>query len=370
MARTRRIVGTIVLSAVCALAFFTVVIPFVLGAQSYTVLTGSMRPALDPGHLIAVRETPIDEIKVGDIVTFQIESGKPEVATHRVVGIGYGADSDRLLITQGDANNVQDANPVQEVQLRGVVVYAIPWLGYINIWATPAVKSTLVTVLGVGAIGWGLFMLVKDTRTRRRVARAGAAVTTAALLVIAFPFATTTPAQAATTSEYLLLSTDGITWTTGSNLALPDVAKRIVPGKQVPIELWVRNASSDAAEFTITGLWSPGDSTAPEDIALAADLIPPRLEGQALAPGDSVQAPVSVGLAASSNNSTRTASAVLTVSVTLTQSVGSPIDDPLATTGATIPTGLIISAAVLVGAGLLVLLIRLIAARRKNRRDP
>lgn len=365
-----RILGTTLLVIVCTLAFFTVFVPLILGAQSYTVLTGSMRPALEPGHLIAVRATPIEEIKPGDIITFQIDSGRPEVATHRVVGVGYSGDGERLLTTQGDANNVEDANPVQEVQLRGVLVYAIPWLGYLNAWATPAVKSVVVTIVGVGAIGWGLIVLFKDTRRRRRLAGASAAVAAAVVAIASFSPAIAPSAHAAT-AEPLLLSADGVTWTSGSDLQILDAAHRIVPGDDVPLSLWVRNASADPAEFTVVGAWSPTDSTDPGDIALAMSLTAPRLGHQTLDSGDSIRAPLSTGLPPEADVSTRTASATLTVTVTLTQTgIGTDTDDPLATTGANAPIALIVVALVLVGAGLVVLIIRAVAAKRRNRRDP
>lgn len=166
--RVAAVLGAVLLFTVCAVALFTIVIPFALGAQSYTVLTGSMRPVLDPGHLIAVRPTPIDEITVGDIVTYQLRSGEPEVVTHRVVGVGTDGAGERVLLTQGDANNVADELPVRAVQVRGVLVYAMPWLGYVNVWATPTVKSVIATALGAAAIGWGLLSLWRDGVRRRR----------------------------------------------------------------------------------------------------------------------------------------------------------------------------------------------------------
>ncbi len=362
---TRRILGTIVLAVVCILAFFMVLVPFVLGAQSYTVLTGSMKPTLEPGHLIAVRETPIEEITPGDIVTFQLESGKPTVATHRVVGVGHSANGERLLITQGDANNVQDTNPVQQPQLRGVLVYSIPWLGYINVWATPSVKSILVTVIGVGAIGWGLFVLLKDARRRTRTMKVSAVAAGAILLGTLSPGITS--AHAATVSDALLLSADGVNWTPGPHLPLMDAAQRIVPGDDIAVDVWVRNASNDAAEFVITSAWSPSDPGDVGDVELAAGLTALESSPRAISGGDIVRVPLSTTFAAVSDNSTRTASATLAVTVTLTHAATDP-DHPLATTGSELPVVLIIASAVLFGAGLTLLIIRIVVVRRRNRR--
>ncbi len=171
--RWLRTVGSaLFLVFVCTVALLAVGIPMVLGAQSYTVLTGSMRPTLPPGALVAVRATDPSDIRIGDVITFQVRSGEPEVATHRVAAIGIDGRGERVFTTKGDANNVADAAPVRPVQIRGVLVYAVPVLGYLNIWATPSTKSLLVAFIGVAAIAWGCIVLVRDA-TRRRHGRQG-----------------------------------------------------------------------------------------------------------------------------------------------------------------------------------------------------
>ncbi|MFL6025080.1 MAG: hypothetical protein ACJ72O_17190, partial [Marmoricola sp.] len=61
-----------------------VVVPKLGGATSYTILTGSMRPHMPPGTLVVVKPDKPDQVRVGDVLTYQIESGKKAVATHRV----------------------------------------------------------------------------------------------------------------------------------------------------------------------------------------------------------------------------------------------------------------------------------------------
>ncbi len=65
------------------------------GATPYTVLTSSMEPEYPPGTLVVVRPVPIEEIGIGDVITYQLESGEPTVVTHRVVGLSttLGASS-------------------------------------------------------------------------------------------------------------------------------------------------------------------------------------------------------------------------------------------------------------------------------------
>ena len=149
----------VILSAAAAL-MVSVVLPRIAGGTPYAVLTGSMRPDLPPGTLVVVRPTPIDEIAIGDVITYQLASGKPTVVTHRVVGIGVDADGGRVLQTQGDANEKPDLEPVREVQIKGKLWYSVPQLGRVHQVLTGqerqwAVYAVAVLLLGYAAMAWG-----------------------------------------------------------------------------------------------------------------------------------------------------------------------------------------------------------------------
>jgi len=83
-----RAVSWVVLLGATALVTLAVLVPRVAGATPYTVLTGSMSPAYPPGTLVVVRPVDLADVRVGDVVTYQLRSGEPAVATHRVVGVG------------------------------------------------------------------------------------------------------------------------------------------------------------------------------------------------------------------------------------------------------------------------------------------
>lgn len=109
-----------------------VLIPRIGGATPYTILTSSMEPSYPPGTLVVVKPTPADRIGVGTVITYQLESGRRAVVTHRVVSVAYGADGQPSFITQGDANDGVDAEPVAPVQVRGTLWYAVPKLGRLS----------------------------------------------------------------------------------------------------------------------------------------------------------------------------------------------------------------------------------------------
>src|SRR5690606_40882381 len=96
---TGRVLTWLVILAASAAIAVAVVVPRIAGATPYTILTSSMEPTYPPGTLVVVRPTPIDRIGIGSVITFQRESGKAAVVTHRVVSIGQAADGERRFRT-------------------------------------------------------------------------------------------------------------------------------------------------------------------------------------------------------------------------------------------------------------------------------
>lgn len=109
-----------------------VLIPRLGGATPYTILTGSMQPGMPPGTLVVVRPVDPSEVSVGTVITYQLESGRPTVVTHRVTAVGVDATGELRFTTQGDANTTPDAAAVRPVQVRGERWYSVPHLGRLN----------------------------------------------------------------------------------------------------------------------------------------------------------------------------------------------------------------------------------------------
>jgi len=138
----------IMLVALVGLATAVAILPRVTGAVPLTVLSGSMRPTLQPGDLVVVRPTPVEQLSIGDVVTFQPESGVATLVTHRIIDITYDEAGNVLnLETQGDANGSPD-NPLIPEQIMGRVWYSVPMIGHL----TNGRNALLV----VSAVGLGL----------------------------------------------------------------------------------------------------------------------------------------------------------------------------------------------------------------------
>ena len=169
--------STGLLLLVAALAVVLIVVPKATGSMPLTVLTQSMEPTLPPGTLLVVRPTPIDDIRVGDVVTYQIVSGQPAVVSHRVVSVSSSSDGERTFVLKGDNNAEADPAPVTAVQIRGVVWYSVPEIGIVNqvvngsrSWLIPAVAGVLLTY---GAVMMAAGFVSAARRRRDGTSRVG-----------------------------------------------------------------------------------------------------------------------------------------------------------------------------------------------------
>lgn len=165
-------VGRLLSMAAMIIALFAamilIVIPVVTGSHTYTVLTNSMAPKFPPGTFLVMKPVPFDEIQYGDVVTFQLHSGRPEVETHRVVGFGATQQGEKTLITKGDNNGANDADPVREIQMKGKLFYAVPSVGFLANALGNSDRDAWTIVAAVGLIGYGAILVFKSVRASRR----------------------------------------------------------------------------------------------------------------------------------------------------------------------------------------------------------
>lgn len=171
---TGRATALLVTGLVATLLGLTVLLPRIGGATPYTILTGSMRPGMPPGTVVVVRPKPLNEIRIGDVITYQIASGRPEVVTHRVRSIAYALDGSRTLITQGDANNGRDRLPVRGDQVRGVRWYSVPYVGRVSMAVSGNVRQLAVVLSVVALLAYAAVSFLREARDRRRGPRAHA----------------------------------------------------------------------------------------------------------------------------------------------------------------------------------------------------
>lgn len=130
------------LNAVTTLLIVLIVILAVLiagvrlvGLQTYPVLAGSMEPAYPRGSLLYVKEADPFQLKTGDVITYMVS--REDIATKRITAVIPDEADASVLRFQVKANT--DAEPdstlVLDKNVLGVVVFAIPALGYVADYA-------------------------------------------------------------------------------------------------------------------------------------------------------------------------------------------------------------------------------------------
>lgn len=183
-----RVLSLLLLALVLAVAVIALVIPKVAGAIPLTVLSNSMAPSMPVGSLAMVRPTmdtltgsaqtldreqidavnEVDDIGIGDVIVFVPEASRDTLIIHRVIGVNVTSTGQRTFTTQGDNNSGVD-DPVSSHQVRAVLWYHVPLLGYVNDAVDSGAKQWLA--VGVAALGysWALVLFARSFRRNRTV---------------------------------------------------------------------------------------------------------------------------------------------------------------------------------------------------------
>ena len=120
--RLINIISSIIL-LILILIIIVIFAPKLFSIEPMVVVSGSMEPSYMKGSLLYVKESA-GGIQTGDVITFYRNG---ELVTHRVVEINT---DEKTYITKGDANQVNDVQPVAWSDVVGVPVFDIPVLGY------------------------------------------------------------------------------------------------------------------------------------------------------------------------------------------------------------------------------------------------
>lgn len=137
-----------------------VLAPLALDLRPYTVMSGSMEPAIATGDVVLAASIPPRRARVGDVVTFHDPSRGQRLITHRVRSIRI-ASGVADFVTRGDANEAPERWTVPADGRIGRVVYKVPRLGTLAVpVGTPWGRILLVVVPALvlgGAELWRLW---------------------------------------------------------------------------------------------------------------------------------------------------------------------------------------------------------------------
>jgi len=132
--------------------FIGSVLPIPGNYEVKTVLSGSMEPAIKVGSVVVVK--PMDNYKIGDIITFKTSPSMKTPITHRIVEMEV-IEGSPLYTTQGDANDTPDNRRVYEGQVEGRVILSIQFLGFAIDFVRKPIGFLLIIILPAGIIVLG-----------------------------------------------------------------------------------------------------------------------------------------------------------------------------------------------------------------------
>jgi len=144
-----------------AVAAAFLIFPFVAyyGNEIMVVTSTSMVPVLNPNDLIIVEPATIDQIKVGDIITFDSHMEDWGIIAHRAIEVTERG-GEIAISTKGDNVETKDGWRVKDSDLTGRVIEIIPTLGILLVGP---VRFTLVIVIIITAVS-----LLKDQLSLER----------------------------------------------------------------------------------------------------------------------------------------------------------------------------------------------------------
>ncbi len=158
------VVVTVLMVGACVLAAL-MVLPTLLGYERYVIVSGSMEPTLSVGTIVYDEVVPVEDIAVGDIITFvpPPEYGVDDPVTHRVVQVvdtNVGQDDhERMFRTKGDANGAMDPwRMVLDGPDQGRVAHQLPYVGYF--YLALQVRWVQVLVIVIPAVALIAYVLI------------------------------------------------------------------------------------------------------------------------------------------------------------------------------------------------------------------
>lgn len=165
LAAALRVLGTLLLVLLVA-ACLPLTVPRLFGYQIYSVVSGSMEPAIPTGSLVYIGGPEAAEVQEGDVIAFYGSGETGSIITHRVV-------ENRVLmgefVTKGDANPQEDLTPIPYACYIGRVACSVPRAGALaELLTGPAGKRAAGGVILAAVVLQALASIADGPGRKRR----------------------------------------------------------------------------------------------------------------------------------------------------------------------------------------------------------
>lgn len=126
---TKKIFKYIILTILMILFIINLILSFeenthICGIYMFNIISESMEPTLEIDDVVIVKKCSPEELKVGDIITFEHDG---RTISHRILKITK--DEELKITTKGDNNDVPDKDEVDPSKVYGKVLFRIRKIG-------------------------------------------------------------------------------------------------------------------------------------------------------------------------------------------------------------------------------------------------
>ncbi|MBQ8929646.1 MAG: signal peptidase I [Oscillospiraceae bacterium] len=138
-------------------------LPRLFGYEIYNVVSGSMEPTIPVGSVIYVGQISPENVREEDVIAFQKDG---ELVVHRVV---KNKTVEGKFVTKGDANNVEDLEPIPYDALVGKVERHFPVAGRFMMLYTSGIGKLYVLGFALCGVMFNVLAgLIRDRQATKR----------------------------------------------------------------------------------------------------------------------------------------------------------------------------------------------------------
>lgn len=158
----KKVIYGILTCLIIVIAVPTVIstLPIKNNVELFVIQSGSMEPTIKTGSLTISK--PADNYSVGEIITYANANNSKQIITHRIAETN---ESGKIFLTKGDANEDVDPKPVNLEDIKGRLLFWVPYLGYPIGFAKTYQGLILLVIIPSTIIVYDEFLSLKKTLT-------------------------------------------------------------------------------------------------------------------------------------------------------------------------------------------------------------
>ena len=139
-------------------------VPSFFGITISRVSSEDMEPEIDVGEVVILKDVDPSELRLGDVITYKADAldFEDRFVTHQISKEPYEVDGVYYFTTRGLKSDAVNDPEINEYQLRGKLIYKIPFAGTVYDFVTSWYGIVAVVVLLVVVYGGDAVSLIRN----------------------------------------------------------------------------------------------------------------------------------------------------------------------------------------------------------------